>query len=204
MLLHPSNLFTYKSVSNNARLGELPFALVGFEVKSSGSCDNVQYSLTDRKPTGTEDEKLQYVLICGQQSTLMLATGGHDAQQLVWPRSLLLTLHGARETIHCLLREQGVERQDLSFSQVHAPHRTVIDTPVIDTCIAQLEKRGPMSCVDALLEDSDDELFGPDDLEPSLAESQVCAHVVSISSYREAIAGEQFVTTFLFEPVIKC
>ena len=79
MLLHPSNLFTYKSVSNNARLGELPFALVGFEVKSSGSCDNVQYSLTDIKPTGTEDEKLQYVLICGQQSTLMLATGGHDA-----------------------------------------------------------------------------------------------------------------------------
>ena len=101
---------------------------------------------------------------------------------IVWLRSLRVNI-GARETIHCLLREQGVERQDLSFSQVHAPHRTVIDTPVIDTCIAQLEKRGPMSCVDALLEDSDDELFGPDDLEPSLAESQVCAHVVSISSY---------------------
>ena len=49
--------------------------------------------------------------------------------------------------------------------------------PFIDTCIAQLEERGPMSCLDALLEDSDDELFGPDDLEPSLAESQVCAHI---------------------------
>ena len=41
MLLHPSNLFTCKSVSNNARLGELPFALVEFEV-NLGSCDNVQ------------------------------------------------------------------------------------------------------------------------------------------------------------------
>ena len=58
----------------------------------------------------------------------------------------------------------------------------LIAIPFIGTCIAQLEERGPMSCLDALLEDSDDELFGPDDLEPSLAESQVCAHVVSISS----------------------
>jgi hypothetical protein len=49
--------------------------------------------------------------------------------------------------------------------------------PFIDTCIAQLEERGLMSCLDALLEESDDELFGPDNLEPSLAESQVCAHI---------------------------
>jgi hypothetical protein len=60
MLLHPSNLFTYKSVSNNARLSELPCALVGFEVNLRDRAATYRYFLTDRKPTGTEDEKLQY------------------------------------------------------------------------------------------------------------------------------------------------
>ena len=42
-------MFTYKLVSHNAGLSELPLALVCFEVKSSGSCDNVQYFVTVKK-----------------------------------------------------------------------------------------------------------------------------------------------------------
>ena len=41
--------------------------------------------------------------------------------------------------------------------------------PFIDTCIAQLEERGPMSCLDALLEDSDDMPKGSDSRMETLA-----------------------------------